>query len=157
MGDWGVLGRGEGGVWRRREEVCDFCVFIDYSIGGDFSLGFFFLLFFFFLFGRGGSLCISFLAFCPFSFLSLALFCLFSFPNENQQRLESRAIPSNHWAGSAKAMIVLRIAATFEVPSRSCSFVENWPFTISRPRLWKKSLTMLSVRCSICPRGRLGD
>lgn len=100
---------------------------------------------------------ISFLAFCPFSFLSLALFCLFSFPDENHQRLASGSISSNHWAGSANAMIILRIAATFVVPSRSCSFVENWPFTISRPRVWKNLLTMLSVRCSLHPRGRSGD
>lgn len=94
MGDWGVWGEfGEGG----RGFVYGFLCIIDYWLGFLSLGGFFFLLFFFFLFGRGGLYFrISFLAFCPFSFLSLALFCLFSFPDENHQRLESGAIPSNH-------------------------------------------------------------
>lgn len=53
----------EGGV------VCDFCVFIDYSIDWDFSLGFFSS--FSFLFGNGG--------FFVFIFLLFALFFCFSF------------------------------------------------------------------------------
>lgn len=102
---FGFWGRGslekEGG---KEGLFMDFLCILDYWLGIS-LLCFFFLLFFFFLFGRGGSLRISFPAFCPFSFLSLALFCLFSFPDENHQRLKSGAIPSNHWAGSAKAMI----------------------------------------------------
>lgn len=133
MGDWGVWflggvfsfgGKGE----REGGFVYDFYVLL--SIGWDFSLGFFpsFSPFLSFREGRFVS-SYFFSCFLPFSFLSLALFCLFSFPDENYQRLESGAIPSNHWADS------LRIATTFVVPSRSCLFVENWPFTIFRPRV----------------------
>jgi len=140
MGDWGVgfLGRGEFGEGGREGGFgYGFLCIIEYWLGIS-LLVCFSLLFFFFLFGRGGLyICISFLAFCPFFPFPFFHFCLFSFPDENHQRLKSGAIPSNHWAGSAKAMIVLRIAATFVVPSRSCSFVENWPFTISRARVWK--------------------
>lgn len=112
-----------------------------------------FLLFFFFLFGRGGLfLRISSLALCPFlffsfsfSFLSLALFCLFSFPDENHQRLESGAIPSNHWAGSANAMIVLRIPATFVVPSTLLFICRELAFYNLSSESVEKSLTMLRV------------
>lgn len=132
-----------GGVLRRREGgglFMDFLCIIDYSIGWGFLSWGFFSTFLFLSFREGRFVSSYFIScFLPFSFLSLLLFCLFSFPDENHQRLESGAIPSNHWAGSAKAMIVLRIAATFVVPLRSCSFVENWPFTISRARV-RKSL-----------------
>lgn len=128
----GREGRGKGGLFM------DFYVLL--TIGWGFLSWFFFSPFLlFFLFGR--EVCIFvflFLLFALFfSFSFSFLFCLFSFSDENHQRLASGSISSNHWAGFANAMIVLRIAATFVVPSRSCSFVENWPFTISRARVWK--------------------
>lgn len=95
----GGFGEGGLGVLRRREGVWfvyDFYVLLTIPLVGISLLGGFFSPFLFFFLSREGRFVSSyfFSCFLPFSFLSLFLFCLFSFPDENHQRLKSGAIPS---------------------------------------------------------------
>lgn len=90
FGEGGVLGRREGGL------VMDFYVLL--TIGWDFSLGLFFSFSPFLSFREGRFVSLYFFScLLPFFFsFPFFHFCLFSFPDENHQRLESGAIPSNH-------------------------------------------------------------
>lgn len=101
MGFWGEFGEGgrEGGFGY------GFLCIIDYWLG--FLSWFFFLSFSPFLSFRERRYVSSyfFSCFLPFFFSFPCPFLPFLSSDENHQRLESGAIPSNHWAGSAKAMI----------------------------------------------------